>query len=242
MSMVAFLENYWSRDQVVRTIQYGTQALSGICAVMIRSKIMEKHFLVISNSISNMRIINRFFDDVPSLRETLRCFRNVRQRVDVQKVLELVSAVAYQLYYPVEHMAWMADVGIVSYSSESLWSMACYLWGIGILASLISHLRKLIKSCIVAWQTRKTHIASKAHNSSATNYVVSYSSIFTAALNVIQCTADLLIAIEYSYIHGRLWPKKPSVGNVLIGLLGLLSSIIGLFKIMPTTQGYFTRI
>ena len=67
MSLRTFLENYWSRDQLCRTIQYGAQFLSGVSGVVVKSGRATKHCLTISESIGNMRVVNRFFDDVLNL-------------------------------------------------------------------------------------------------------------------------------------------------------------------------------
>ena len=140
-----------------------------------------------------------------------------------------------------EHLAWLADNGIVSYSSTLLWSVACYLWGVGVLAMLIFHLQKLIKSWFKTYRSRKAYAASKRNDSAvrAHNHSSLINQNFTVALSVIQNAADLIIAAEYSHFHGRLWQHNQSFGNLIIGLAGFISSIIGLLKIIPAIRGYF---
>ena len=69
----AFLENYWSRNQVLRTLQFA----SALCAGLLegrRSNAAAK-FSTVSTSIASTRVILRLLDDLPVLVHTLKSWR-----------------------------------------------------------------------------------------------------------------------------------------------------------------------
>ena len=63
--IAAFLENYWGRNQVFRTGQFGLAMISGL----LREKFpaAANNLLTASNAISTMRTTLRLLDDIPAL-------------------------------------------------------------------------------------------------------------------------------------------------------------------------------
>lgn len=74
-----FLENYWTRSQVFRTLQFA----STLCAGLLerRHPSAAAKLVTISSSIANMRVMLRLMDDVPVLAHALRSWRPQKVRL-----------------------------------------------------------------------------------------------------------------------------------------------------------------
>lgn len=55
------------------------------------------------------------------------------------RLLSVLCNVANQLYYPCEHLAWAADVGIVRAGSQKWWTRSTALWGCALLLSILRY-------------------------------------------------------------------------------------------------------
>lgn len=77
-----FLENYWTRSQVFRTLQFA----STLCAGLLerRHSSAAAKFATISSSIANMRVMLRLMDDIPVLAHTLRSWHPQKVRLRVR--------------------------------------------------------------------------------------------------------------------------------------------------------------
>ena len=64
-----FLENYWNRTQVFRTLQFGSTLVSGLLEGVHPDA--ASSVLRVANSISNMRVMLRLLDDIPVLAHTI---------------------------------------------------------------------------------------------------------------------------------------------------------------------------
>lgn len=65
-----FLEDYWNRNQVFRTLQFGSTLVSGLLEHTYPGA--AGSLLRVANSISNMRVMLRLLDDIPVLAHTIR--------------------------------------------------------------------------------------------------------------------------------------------------------------------------
>ena len=65
-----FLEDYWNRNQVFRTLQFGSTLVSGLLEPTYPGA--AGCLLRAANSISNMRVMLRLLDDIPVLAHTIR--------------------------------------------------------------------------------------------------------------------------------------------------------------------------
>ena len=68
-----FLDNYWNRDQVFRTIQYASTLCSG--ALEPRLPAASARFGALAGSVASMRTTLRLLDDIPNLASTLARWR-----------------------------------------------------------------------------------------------------------------------------------------------------------------------
>ena len=65
-----FLEDYWNRNQVFRTLQFGSTLVSGLLEHTYPGG--AGSLLRVANSISSMRVMLRLLDDIPVLAHTIR--------------------------------------------------------------------------------------------------------------------------------------------------------------------------
>ena len=63
--IAAFLENYWGRNQVFRSGQFGLAMISGL--LQEKFPAVADKLLTVSNAISTMRTTLRLLDDIPAL-------------------------------------------------------------------------------------------------------------------------------------------------------------------------------
>ena len=59
------------------------------------------------------------------------------------RVCQFIQNCFDQLYYPVEHIAWARDTGILKGNSSKLWGVGSVFWVISLSLGIIMSLRKL---------------------------------------------------------------------------------------------------
>lgn len=139
----------------------------------------------------------------------------------LETLAELVNILCTQLYYPVEHVAWAADNQLLPVNSAPLWTMTVVLWALPLLITLIRTLKELAGIRLQLQSLR----ASATSNPAKTGKVMSQQ--FTLTLVTMQTLCDLCLAVFWMP-PGFLWAGKLS--TLWWGLLGTISSFIGLYK------------
>ena len=76
-----FLDNYWNRDQVFRTLQFTSTLCAG--ALDQRLPVASARFAALASSVSSMRTTLRLLDDIPNLAQTLAGWKRPK---DVQVI------------------------------------------------------------------------------------------------------------------------------------------------------------
>ena len=140
--------------------------------------------------------------------------------------LELLGSLSGQLYYPVEHIAWAADLKLISISSYQFWTMAVVLWGTSLLVNCIQNILFLIQTADHQRGKSKPGSASTGNTYSGSDSLRVQRHM--AVLTVVESMCDLMNAINW-LPDGILWSGKLPLG--LVGLFGTVSSLIGLYKI-----------
>lgn len=136
---------------------------------------------------------------------------------------ELVNAISSQLYYPVEHLAWAADQQLVTLPSAHVWTLAIMLWGLSILFTLLRKLKQLVR-LKQQLHVHATNTQSKSNSDSLKLQCQRSGLVMDIAQNV----CDLILAVFWMP-PGFLWAGK--LPPTWWGLLGTISSLIGLYKI-----------
>ncbi|NWR46931.1 PX11C protein, partial [Regulus satrapa] len=134
--------------------------------------------------------------------------------------LSVLCNAANQLYYPCEHLAWAADVGIVRGGSQKWWARSTALWGCALLLGILRSLR-------ILFQLRRKLSQHKCSTSSPQSQQKLRAQVRAEVLSILMDTADLSNAIHW-LPPGFLWAGK--FPPWLVGLLGTISSLIGIYQ------------
>ncbi|NXE71724.1 PX11C protein, partial [Calcarius ornatus] len=110
----------------VRALSYGCQ-LAG--AALPGPGALPGGLLAASAQLSSCRTALRLFDDLAMLRHSCSYGLGPEGEDALVRALSVLSNVANQLYYPCEHLAWAADLGIVRAASQRWWTRSTALWG-----------------------------------------------------------------------------------------------------------------
>ena len=87
----ALLENYWARDQVFRNVQFSSALFSGL--LERKWPLLAEKLLKISAAISNMRVMLRLLDDIPSLAYVLSTWNEVQVNYTVIHIYKVMLCV-----------------------------------------------------------------------------------------------------------------------------------------------------
>lgn len=197
-SAATFLDNHSKRDTVVRTVQFGALFLGGVSKR--RCPLLSEKLMIVCSEFSHARLILRMIDDIPMLAYTLKCFFAREGANGFLHWSTIVSNLSCQIYYPLEHLAWLADSKLVPVSSNRLWKYAILCWVIYSAIQLIQCLYKLRMK-----QLRKQKS--------------------TVLLSLgLQYICDLLCGLHWMTCG----PLSNKLSDTVVGLLGTISSIIRL--------------
>ncbi|RLV90685.1 hypothetical protein DV515_00014359 [Chloebia gouldiae] len=194
-----------SEDGEVRALSYGCQ-LAG--AALPGPAGLPGALLAASAQLSSCRTALRLFDDLAMLRHSCSYGLGPEGEDALVRGLSVLCNVANQLYYPCEHLAWAADVGIVRAGSRQWWARSTALWGCALLLGILRY------GVGTGWARGGPALAPG-------------SSKAVGVLSILMDTADLSNAIHW-LPPGFLWAGK--FPPWLVGLLGTISSLIGIYQ------------
>ncbi len=156
------------------------------------------------------------------------------------KLCEVLSALCGVFYYLVEHMAWLADNELLALHSTPLWTVAMVLWGFPLLISTLQSAMAFVninREMKLLWQREKSSNTIEKQVTFSDQYVGRTTQMqklmnrrFHIVLSIVQSLCDLMNAVHW-LPGGMLWSGKLPL--YWVGLLGTLSSLIGLYKIIP---------
>ena len=80
----------------------------------IRGTTSSKKVLIVGKQLSYCRTILRLFDDLPMLNRTLSYGLGSNEKDLISRLTNLLSNVINTIYYPLEHIAWAGDQGVIA--------------------------------------------------------------------------------------------------------------------------------
>ena len=141
--------------------------------------------------------------------------------------LDLVSTLADQLYYPLEHLAWASDQSLLPlplpFPSRHLWTLGDLLWGTSLLVSLMRSL------AAISNVTKRISVAKESGNEESASALVRQR--WTEVLGAVKTLCDLALAVHWLPRGAFLWSGRLSA--LWVGLLGTVSSLIALWRTLP---------
>ncbi|XP_038020065.1 peroxisomal membrane protein 11C isoform X2 [Motacilla alba alba] len=228
--LVAALETHRGRDRAVRALSYGCQ-LAG--AALPGPGGLPGGLLAASAQLSSCRTALRLFDDLAMLRHSCSYGLGPEGEDALVRGLSVLCNVANQLYYPCEHLAWAADVGIVRAASQKWWTRSTALWGCALLLGILRYGRDghgdgpalAAGSLRILFQLRRKLSQHKCTSPQRQQKL--RAQVKAELLSILMDTADLSNAIHW-LPPGFLWAGR--FPPWLVGLLGTISSLIGIYQ------------
>lgn len=170
---------------------------------------------------------------------SLASFSSLQNQGGIRAVLDLLSSLLGQVCYPIEHLAWAADNRLLPLKSRRLWVLVTMLWVVSLLVSclraiaMILEVNKELFHCEnilhpngkkkVTFEDQRTGSKARASALRRQRHL--------AVLTVVQSLFDLMNAV-HGLPEGFLWAGRLPL--FWVGLFGTVSSLIGLYKILPT--------
>ncbi|KAJ9598379.1 hypothetical protein L9F63_010901 [Diploptera punctata] len=138
----------------------------------------------------------------------------------IMRIIGVLTNVADQLYFPLEHIAWASDQKIISVKSTPWWTASTVCWAVSLYLGLLKAVRHM---AILQGHRSCMESDCKMKLSEAELLLVQRNEL----LNAFRCMGDLAQAIHY-LPEGILWSGKLEKWH--IGLLGTLTSVISLYQ------------
>lgn len=224
--IVQLLESYRGRDKVVRTLCYGSQLVGGVLSQKSgRSSAVGKSLLLFSAQLSHCRTVLRLFDDLSMVAYTRSYGLGNREEDGVVRFLSVLTNVADQLYYPCEHIAWAAEAELIKVQPDRWWTLSTLLWAASLLLGALRSIRVIMLLRRKLREHQRTRQDSASHGRATRREC--QQQITMEMLSVVSCLADLSNAIHWMP-PGVLWAAQ--FPSWLVGLMGTVSSFIGLYQ------------
>ncbi|XP_038571469.1 peroxisomal membrane protein 11C [Micropterus salmoides] len=222
-SLVRLLESYRGRDKVIRTVCYGSQLVGGVLSRKAETDVSSHRLggslLLFSAQLSHCRTVLRLFDDLSMLAYSRSYGMGTREEDSGVRWISVLTNVADQLYYPCEHIAWAADAELIKVKSDKWWLFSTMLWGTSLLLGILRSLRVLL--------LLKNKLKRCERDGGGNSRSQLRRQMRGEVLSVLGSTADLSNAIHWMP-PGFLWAGW--FPNWLVGLMGTISSVIGLIQ------------
>ncbi|XP_049910639.1 peroxisomal membrane protein 11C [Epinephelus moara] len=222
-SLVRLLESYRGRDKVIRTCCYGSQLVGGVLSrkaeTDVSSQRLGQRLLLFSAQLSHCRTVLRLFDDLSMLAYSHSYGFGGGEEDTAVRWISVLTNMADQLYYPCEHIAWAADAELIKAKSDKWWLFSTVLWGTSLLLGILRSLRVLL---LLKKKLRRCERDGEGNSRSQLRRQMR-----GEALSILSSMADLSNAIHWMP-PGFLWAGR--FPNWLVGLMGTISSLIGLIQ------------
>ncbi|XP_071825596.1 peroxisomal membrane protein 11C-like [Apostichopus japonicus] len=222
-STLKLLESHSGRGRILRTVQYGSKMVAGTTFVNEQSR---NGLLVLSSQLGLCRTILRLFDDLPMLSYTMSYGLGSQEKSVFIRLITLVQNFTDQLFFPIEHIAWASDAGILKISSARWNNLCVYCWLISLSITITRNLIQLTKLRQREAKKRSTDA------SGSVSRKLSPEELWTS-LSIVSELADLAICIHFMP-SGFLWSGK--LTTFVVGLLGLISSLIPLWRLVQSQR------
>lgn len=210
------LDTYRGRDKFIRTLCY-TSKLIGSCTC---NELLVKRCQTFSSQMSATRAVLRLFDDLPMLKYSLQYGFGKQEPDQFMASVGFVANVVDQLYFPVDKIAWLADLKLINANSKFWETASTAIYVVSLYLNLLRTIRYLN-----ILHNHKECVSSDTDKSSLMKLIATQQ---TEYLTFIRLTLDLVHAVN-SLPPGFLWSCK--LKSWQVGLIGTFSSFLGLYQI-----------
>ncbi|OQR73447.1 peroxisomal membrane protein 11C-like [Tropilaelaps mercedesae] len=204
------LDSYHGRDGLIKTLGYTFMLAGGLTKGGI-----QRRFQTLAKEMSQCRVILRMLDDWPMLKYSMQYGLGHGEEDQLLRFVSIVKNVADQLFFPVEHLAWLGDKRVLRFrDTNRLWTATRFLWAFSLYCGCIKSIRSLQKL-----QKRKEVLQSETPDirRARAQYVLA---LLISCLNLINAISWLP--------KGILWAGKLRTWHN--GAIGLAASLLGLLQ------------
>lgn len=212
---VHFMETYRGRDKAIRGTGYLAWMLAGILEK--RNETLSKKLFTVMSEMSNCRVILRLFDDAAMLGYSLKYGLGKKSESPVERILQLVQNFSALAFYPIEHLAWACEKGIIKAKSDPWLIASLVTWILCLVPAIIQSLlvlKKILSSVVKGPKTKSAKQRVRAIN--------------VQLLNLVENCANLGMAVHWLPPSCKLWAGRLS--NTIVGALGLTSTAVSVIK------------
>ncbi|XP_048749581.2 peroxisomal membrane protein 11C-like [Ostrea edulis] len=234
MEIVRVLESYRGRDKIVRLCTYAVMCIGG------RGQAdFSKRLLAISEGLGRARTTMRLFDDLSMLFKTRSYGTGAQDKNPIVRLMTLITNISYQIFYPMEHIYWLADRQVLPSFTPWKWMVGSIVaWAVALSADIIKMIAKIVTLRKELSELRKEKLLQSSEESEdhvrAERKSAVIGEIRESYLTLIQDLADFANAISWLPSGSLLWSGKLS--RFQNGIFGMISSCILLYKAWPSKE------
>ena len=210
------LDTYRGRDKFIRTLCYTSKLIGSFSS----DELFTKRCQIFSSQMSATRAVLRLFDDLPMLKYSLQYGFGKQEPDPFMASIGLVANVVDQLYFPVDKIAWLADMKLI-HVQNNIWDTAST--AIYVLSLYLNILRTIRYLNIL--HNHKECLSGECDKSALMKLLVTQQ---TEYLTFIRLSLDLVHAVN-CLPPGFLWSSK--LQSWQVGLIGTVSSFLGLYQL-----------
>ncbi|XP_005109680.1 peroxisomal membrane protein 11C [Aplysia californica] len=234
VSLVNVLETYRGRDRFIRWITYAGMYMGGDGKTPAQVK-----WRTLSAEMGACRVILRLFDDLPMFLFNLSKGFGFKEK-GIMQILEVLSSLLNQAFYPSEHIAWLRQKKILDGLPTPMLLVGLFIWAVSLLVEIIKGLLKLRGLAMLALKLKKQRQLDKdgSGQGSSQNAEIkdNLKKLASERRDVLLLLAhsccDLVNAVSWMP-PGILWSQKLSPATN--GVFGLIATTIMLYRNWPTT-------
>ncbi|XP_021357786.1 peroxisomal membrane protein 11C-like [Mizuhopecten yessoensis] len=235
--LVSVLESYRGKDRIIR--------LTGFVATFLAGTAKGKsalHFKTIATELAACRTVLRLFDDTSMLMSNLVYGTGSKEPVTALRILQLIGNFVNQLYYPVEHIAWLGSKNIINVESGKYMLFGLMIWVTSLTTEITKSLIKIRLAQIEIGSVKKQQYleASEERNGVTEQFQAMSDQLKAlrakssdAYLLLFQSMFDLMNAVNW-LPPGILWSGKLSTAQS--GVCGMISTGIMLYRGWPAEK------
>ncbi|CAD5122072.1 DgyrCDS10524 [Dimorphilus gyrociliatus] len=208
-------------EKTARLLSFGCLGLAGSCKP---GSLSQQKFGIFAKQLSSARCTFRLFLDLPVLLKTLRYGLGKHEKDPIIRMLDLIANLADQLFFPLEHIAWASDCGLIKIPSAKFWATSIGCWAVSLLSGILKCFRQISKLTL---SERALHQQFKLTGNDISDQLneIRFNknlSLITIAKNL----ADLINAIHWLPANPYLWSGKLPMKYV--GIFGVISTVLGI--------------
>ncbi|RUS78412.1 hypothetical protein EGW08_013826 [Elysia chlorotica] len=232
-SIVSLLETYRGRDRVIRFLTYVAMFMGADGKTPAQIK-----WRTISGEMGACRVILRLFDDLPMLLMNLSTGFGLKDKRPLIRILNLLSAILNQGFYPSEHIAWLRQKKIMSGEARPYLLMGLFIWAVSLVVEVIKSLLKVHYINVQSVQLLKQKELDKSSDDASSSQNAEIKKTLSrlsdersdAGLTILHSCCDLINAISW-LPPGLLWAG--SLTPRANGIFGMIATVVMFYRNWP---------